>query len=330
MKLLTNKYLLLFLGLFAFRLSFVLTDYLKYIIIFQLLISFVCLGIFVYEKRKSDFSLIKYALIIFILLDFTFNLLAGQYLFANRKESFMLFGSLNSFQSEFFVLLKMLSLTITIFFQNKTLELLAEPAEIIARFSLDIFPIKNMAIDADLQSNIISIDEANVKRNKLNKVSYYFDNMDLIRKLINNKIIINIISFVFYFVLGTLIAVNVNDEPVSKAINLSLSLSIIYALYFIISSLFLVIVFKCSIKEELKTISNAETIMRMKEDCFNKKWNQAYEVFKKYVLKQNDYFTRNDVLKACPSLEPLSLYSLIQKSKKEGIIVEKMCRKNYN
>jgi type III secretory pathway component EscV len=330
MKLLTNKYLLLFLGLLAFRLSFVLTDYLKYIIIFQVLISLVCLGIFEYEKRKSDFSLIKYALIIFILVDFTFNLSAGHYLLANRKELFLLFDDLNSFQSELFVLLKMLSLTITIFFQNKALELLAEPAEIIARFSLDIFPIKNMAIDADLQSNIISIDDANVKRNKLNKVSYYFDDMDLIRKLINNKIIINIISFVFYFVLGTLIAVNVNDEPVSKAINLSLSLSIIYALYFIISSLFLVIVFKCSIKEELKAISNAETIMGMKEDCFDKKWNQAYDVFKKYVLKQNDYFTRNDILKDCPSLEPMSLYPLIQKSKNEGIIVEKMYRKNYN
>ena len=151
--------------------------------------------------------------------------------------------------------------------------------------------------------------------------------MELIGKQINNKIFINIIFCVFYLILGTLIGSYLNDEPVGKAINLSLSLSIVYALYFIISSSFIVFIYKCSINDELKAISDAEKIIGIKEDNFDKKWNLAYEVFKKYVLNQNDYFSRDDILKSCPSLEPLSLHSLIQKSKQDGIIVEKMFRK---
>ena len=144
---------------------------------------------------------------------------------------------------------------------------------------------------------------------------------------INNKIFINIIFCVFYLILGTLIGAYLNDEPVSKAINLSLSLSIVYALYFIISSSFIVFIYKCSINDELKAIPDAEKIIGIKEDHFDKKWNLAYEVLKKYVLNQNDYFSRDDILKSCPSLEPLSLHSLIQKSKQDGIIVEKMIRR---
>ena len=85
--------------------------------------------------------------------------------------------------------------------------------------------------------------------------------------------------------------------------------------------------YKYSVKEELKAIPDAENIMGMEEDTFDKKWNLAYEVFKKYVLNQNDYFSRDDVLKACPSLKSLSIYSFIQKSKQDGIIIEKMIRK---
>ena len=372
MKILTNKYLLFFLGLVLFRLSFLLTDYLKYIIIFQVFLALVCLVLFVAKKIKNKFSLINNTsflrqlnmkqccslkrhcepsldgvallkakrsssrsfsflitilILLFVIADFSMNLIASHYLLANRKELFAVFEDFNCFQNELFILLKMLSLTITIFFQNKILDLLAEPAEIIARFSLDISPIKNMAIDADLQSNSISLEEADAKRNKLNQISNFFDSMELIGKQINNKIFINIIFCVFYLILGTLIGAYVNDEPVSKAINLSLSLSIGYALYFIISSSFIVFIYKSSIKDELNTIPDAEKIIGIKEDPFDKKWNLAYEVFKKYVLNQNDYFSRDDVLKACPSLEPLSIYSFIQKSKKDGIIIEKMFRK---
>ena len=326
MKIITNKYLLFLIGLVLFRSSFILIDYLKYLIIFQLFIAFICYGIFTYEKRKIDFSLIKYALMIFVFVDFAVNISASHYLLANRKELFTLFDSFNCFQNEFFIILKMLSLTITLFFQNKVLSLLAEPAEIIARFSLDIFPIKNMAIDADLQSGAISNEDANIKRNELKRIGHFFDNMDLISKIIYNKIVINNLFVVFYLILETLFGVFVNAEPVGKAINLSLSLNIVYALYFIISSSFLVFIYKYSVKEEFKAIPGAENITGMKEDSFDEKWNLAYEVFKKYVLKQNDYFTRNDILEACPSLEPLSIYSFIQKSKNEGIIIEKMYR----
>ena len=64
MKIITNKYLLFFLGLVLFRLSFFLTDYLKSLIIFQVFLALVCLVIFAAKKIKNKFSLINNTLLL--------------------------------------------------------------------------------------------------------------------------------------------------------------------------------------------------------------------------------------------------------------------------
>ena len=53
----------------------------------------------------------------------------------------------------------------------------------------------------------------------------------------------------------------------------------------------------------------------------------GYNLLKDYVLKRNDYFTKSDILRDCPSLKTFSLYSLIRDLKRDGIIVEVMFRK---
>ena len=64
MKIITNKYILFFLGLVLFRLSFFLTDYLKYLIIFQVFLALVCLVIFDAKKIINKFSLINNTLLL--------------------------------------------------------------------------------------------------------------------------------------------------------------------------------------------------------------------------------------------------------------------------
>ena len=81
------------------------------------------------------------------------------------------------------------------------------------------------------------------------------------------------------------------------------------------------------INNELKLIPNTNINYENENNTQDKMRKLGYDILKDYVLKQNDYFSKSDILRDCPSLEPLSLYSLIRELKREGIIVEVMFRK---
>lgn len=328
---LTNNILLLSIGLVLFSSSFALNAYLKFIIKFQLILAFFIFSIFLYEKKKEDFSLINYSLIVFFIIDYLLSFTAGYYLLNCRKDIIQLMDNSSIFQNEFIIIIQIISLSIMLYFQNRLSLLVNKSAEINARFKLDTLPIASMAIDADLNSGLINLEEANIKRNKLSNVSIFLDNMDSIGKLINFKITINIILCCFYLILGTFIGIYVNNEPIVKALNISFGSSLIFALYFIITSGFMSYINRVSINNELKLIPdiniNYENEDEDEDYTHDKMRMLGYDILKNYVLKQNDYFSKSDILRDCPSLEPLSLYSLIRELKREGIIIEIMYRK---
>ena len=210
---LTNKYLLLTLGLVMFCISFLTTNYLKSIILFQIVLAFITLIVFLLKKRKSDFKIkdndnfcfknrhceymknawqsrifyilsaeviIKYAFVLFIFIDFLASFTTCHYLLANRQDFLQLIDNQNIFQNEIVAFLQILSLSIMIYFQNWILNVTSESAEISARFILDISPIANMGIDADLQTNSISHEEAENKRNLLNSIGDFLENHNTI------------------------------------------------------------------------------------------------------------------------------------------------------
>ena len=326
MHYLTNKILLLSIGLVLFSISFALNAYLKYIILFQLILVFFSFLTFLYENKKEDFSLINYGLIVFFIIDYLLSFSASHYLLNCRKDILQLIDNSSIFQNEFIIIIQILSLSIMLYFQIWLSLFVNKSAEINARFTLDTLPIASMAIDADLNSGLINLEEANIKRNKLKTVSTYLDNMDSISKLINYKISVNILFCCFYLILGTLIEIYVNNEPIVISLNISFSLSLIYAFYFIITSGFMAFINRISINNELKLIPDTNINYENEDNTHDKMHKLGYDILKDYVLKQNDYFTKSDILRDCPSLEDLSLYSLILELKKEGIIVEVMYR----
>ncbi len=151
--------------------------------------------------------------------------------------------------------------------------------------------------------------------------------MDSIGKLINSKIYVNILFCVFYLVLGTFIGIYVNNEPIVNALNISFSFSLIFSIYFIISSGFMIFINKISLNNELKLIPDELNTVENQEKAYDKMRKLGYEILKDYVLKRNDYFTKSDILRDCPSLKTFSLYSLIRELERDGIIVEVMFRK---
>ncbi len=78
-------------------------------------------------------------------------------------------------------------------------------AEVAARFTLDAMPGKQMAIDADLNSGLVTEEEARVRRYKIQKEADFYGAMDGATKIVKGDAIMSIIITVINFVAGVII-----------------------------------------------------------------------------------------------------------------------------
>lgn len=74
-------------------------------------------------------------------------------------------------------------------------------AEVSARFSLDAMPGKQMSIDSDLRSGVITMDEARLRRNNLEKGSQLYGSMDGAMKFVKGDAIAGLV-IIFVNILG--------------------------------------------------------------------------------------------------------------------------------
>lgn len=82
-------------------------------------------------------------------------------------------------------------------------------AEVAARFTLDAMPGKQMAIDSDLNSGLISEDEAKLKRKELSQEAEFYGSMDGVSKFVRGDasagLIITGINIIGGFVIGVVL-----------------------------------------------------------------------------------------------------------------------------
>ncbi|MCI9353391.1 MAG: flagellar biosynthesis protein FlhA [Firmicutes bacterium] len=78
-------------------------------------------------------------------------------------------------------------------------------AEVAARFTLDAMPGKQMAIDADLSSGLITEEESRVRRYKIQKEADFYGSMDGATKIVKGDAIMSIIITATNFIAGTII-----------------------------------------------------------------------------------------------------------------------------
>ena len=78
-------------------------------------------------------------------------------------------------------------------------------AEVSARFTLDAMPGKQMAIDADLSSGLITEEESRVRRYKIQKEADFYGSMDGATKIVKGDAIMSIIITATNFIAGTII-----------------------------------------------------------------------------------------------------------------------------
>ena len=92
-------------------------------------------------------------------------------------------------------------------------------AEVAARFSLDAMPGKQMAIDADLSSGIISDEEAKNRRKKLETETTFYGSMDGANKFVRGDAVAGLIITFINLVGGMIVAVMQKGLTFSEAIS---------------------------------------------------------------------------------------------------------------
>ena len=90
-------------------------------------------------------------------------------------------------------------------------------AEVAARFALDAMPGKQMAIDADLSSGLITEDEARARREDLSKESSFYGAMDGASKFVRGDAIAGLIITFINVVAGIIIGMVQNGMSFSAA-----------------------------------------------------------------------------------------------------------------
>lgn len=99
-------------------------------------------------------------------------------------------------------------------------------AEVSARFTLDAMPGKQMSIDADLRSGILTLEEAKQKREELNLESQLFGAMDGAMKFVKGDVIACIVIFFINIIAGIIIGVFQQDLTMDEALSTYAILSV--------------------------------------------------------------------------------------------------------
>lgn len=92
-------------------------------------------------------------------------------------------------------------------------------AEVAARFTLDAMPGKQMAIDADLSSGLITEQEAKERRYKIQKEADFYGAMDGATKIVKGDAVMSLIITSINFIAGTIIGVVQSNMPFSEVLN---------------------------------------------------------------------------------------------------------------
>ncbi len=90
-------------------------------------------------------------------------------------------------------------------------------AEVAARFTLDAMPGKQMAIDADLSSGLITEDEAKKRRKELEQESNFFGSMDGAAKFVRGDAIAGLLITFINVIGGIIIGTAQNDLSLNEA-----------------------------------------------------------------------------------------------------------------
>ncbi len=189
-------------------------------IIINISISLIILMISMNIKEPLEFSIFPSLLLITTLLRLGINVSSTRNILANSGTAGEVIQAFGTFVLQGNVVVGFVIFIIIVLVQFIVISKGAERvAEVAARFTLDAMPGKQMAIDADLSTGLITEADAKVRRAKIQREADFYGAMDGATKIVKGDAIMSIIITFVNLIGGFVIGIVMGDMDVTEALN---------------------------------------------------------------------------------------------------------------
>ncbi|WP_330586847.1 flagellar biosynthesis protein FlhA [Aminipila terrae] len=189
--------------------------------IINITVSLIILLTTMYIKEALEFSIFPSLLLITTLYRLSLNISSTRLILTKEGQAGQVIKTFGNFVLQGNVVVGVIIFLILVLVQFIVITKGAERvAEVAARFTLDAMPGKQMAIDADLSSGLITEEEARARRNKVQRESDFYGAMDGATKIVKGDAIMSIIITLINFIAGTIIGVVQSGLPFSQVLNI--------------------------------------------------------------------------------------------------------------
>lgn len=174
--------------------------------ILNISISLIILLISMNIKESLEFSIFPSLLLITTLFRIGLNISSTRLILTKQGQAGQVISAIGSFVLQGNAVVGVIIFLIIVLVQFIVITKGAERvAEVAARFTLDAMPGKQMAIDADLSSGLITEQEAKISRHKIQKEADFYGAMDGATKIVKGDAVMSIIITAINFTAGCVI-----------------------------------------------------------------------------------------------------------------------------
>jgi flagellar biosynthesis protein FlhA len=181
------------------------THILDFLLLLSLSLALIILLISMSTKKPLDFSIFPSLLLITTLFRLSLEISATRLILTKDGNAGAVIKTFGEFVGKDSVLVGVVIFLIIVVVQFLVITKGAERvAEVAARFTLDAMPGKQMAIDADLNSGLITEDDAKLRRRNIQREADFFGAMDGASKFVKGDAIVAIVIIVINIVGGVI------------------------------------------------------------------------------------------------------------------------------
>jgi len=182
--------------------------FLDLMFIISITASITILMITMYIKEALEFSIFPSLLLITTLFRISISISSTRLILANQGQAGQVIEAFGNFVLQGNIVVGFIIFLIIVLVQYIVITKGAERvSEVAARFTLDAMPGKQMAIDADLSSGLITEDDARERRYKIQKEADFYGAMDGATKIVKGDAIVAIITVLINFIGGVIIGI---------------------------------------------------------------------------------------------------------------------------
>jgi len=198
---------------------------------FNIALSLVVLMVTLYAKRPLDFAIFPTIILLATLFRLALNIASTRVILLEGHNGGAAAGHVIEAFGEFViggnfaVGLVVFAILVIINFVVIT-KGAGRVAEVSARFTLDSMPGKQMAIDADLNSGLISQEEAQIRRQDIASEADFYGSMDGASKFVRGDAVAGIIILFINLIGGLAIGMGQHDLPFGQAVEVYTLLSL--------------------------------------------------------------------------------------------------------